>query len=109
MLLLFSAGMMTYGVHEIEEYVVDAWYIWESSITRAWEVFQTPLVITDKYHPLHDKWSIWIWLKAFVGRNSNPNYLEPLMWLLVMGYGMSLLYIPATIWSTPTPTKFQPN
>jgi high-affinity Fe2+/Pb2+ permease len=24
MLLLFSAGMMTYGVHEIEEYVVDA-------------------------------------------------------------------------------------
>jgi high-affinity iron transporter len=105
LLVLFAAGMMTYGVHELEEFAVDNGYLQTSSIIKAWNVFPVQTTIDDHqqyfyqrneekqvyYHHLHDKGSIGTFLKAFFGWNSDPNVLEPIIWILIFGFGMWIL------------------
>jgi high-affinity iron transporter len=105
LLVLFAAWMMTYGVHELEEFAVDNGYLQTSSITKAWNVFPIQTTIDDHqqyfyqrneekqvyYHHLHDKGSIGTFLKAFFGWNSDPNVLEPIIWILIFGFGMWIL------------------
>lgn len=105
LLVFFAAGMMTYGVHELEEFVVEKWIVEEASIVRARTVFPPAQQVEkkDRYtwntekevyiHYLHDKGSVWIFLKSFLWWNSDPNILEPFVWILVLLYGLMLSWL----------------
>ena len=67
LLVFLSAGMIAYGTHEAEEYLVKSDQIEKSSITRVWNILEpTQSIDTGQtiYHPLHDKGSIGIFLKV---------------------------------------------
>ena len=45
----------------------------------------------EKYtHLLHDKGHIGVFLKGFVGYNSNPNWIELFVWILSLAFGLRL-------------------
>jgi high-affinity Fe2+/Pb2+ permease len=70
LLILFAAGMMTYGVHEMEEFAIDNGYLQKSSIIKAWNVFPAQKTVehTTRYsrntekqayiHHLNDKGNV---------------------------------------------------
>ena len=93
LLVFLSAGMVAYGTHEAEEYLVKSDQIEKSSITRVWDILQ-PVQSTDTgqtiYHPLHDKGSIGLFLKGFFGYNSNPNIPEVILWVLALLFGLNM-------------------
>ena len=73
LLVFLSAGMIAYGTHEAEEYLVKSEKIEKSEIYRVWDILEpTQSAETGKiiYHPLHDKGSIGLFLKGFFGYNS---------------------------------------
>lgn len=94
LLVFFAAGMIAYGTHEMEEYLVKTKNVSEEKITRVWDILP-PLIEkpnnttfynfnADKnkyYHMFHDKGNIGSFLKGFFGYNSDPNYLEFTLWL----------------------------
>ena len=88
-----SAGMVAYGTHEAEEYLVKSDQIEKSSITRVWDILE-PVQSIDTgqtiYHPLHDKGSIGIFLKGFFGYSSNPNIPEVILWILALLFGLNM-------------------
>ena len=93
LLVFLSAGMVAYGTHEAEEYLVKSDQIEKSSITRVWDILD-PVQSTDTgqtiYHPLHDKGSIGLFLKGFFGYNSNPNIPEVILWILALLFGLNM-------------------
>ncbi|MFL2723222.1 MAG: FTR1 family protein [Gammaproteobacteria bacterium] len=93
LLVFLSAGMVAYGTHEAEEYLVKSDQIEKSSITRVWDILE-PVQSTDTgqkiYHPLHDKGSIGLFLKGFFGYNSNPNIPEVILWILALLFGLNM-------------------
>ena len=93
LLVFLSAGMVAYGTHEAEEYLVKSDQIEKSSITRVWDILE-PAQSTDTgqtiYHPLHDKGSIGLFLKGFFGYNSNPNIPEVILWILALLFGLNM-------------------
>ena len=93
LLVFLSAGMVAYGTHEAEEYLVKSDQIEKSSITRVWDILE-PAQSTDTgqtiYHPLHDKGSIGLFLKGFFGYNSNPNIPEVILWVLALLFGLNM-------------------
>ena len=93
LLVFLSAGMVAYGTHEAEEYLVKSAQIEKSSITRVWDILE-PVQSTDTgqtiYHPLHDKGSIGLFLKGFFGYNSNPNIPEVILWILALLFGLNM-------------------
>lgn len=93
LLVFLSAGMVAYGTHEAEEYLVKSDQIEKSSITRVWDILE-PIQSTDTgqiiYHPLHDKGSIGLFLKGFFGYNSNPNIPEVILWVLALLFGLNM-------------------
>ena len=109
MLIIFAAWMSTYGVHELEEFAVKQWYIQEANISRVWNILepQTELSTSHnlsywkynessekRYHILHDKGSVGVFLKWFFGYNSDPNILEPIVWLTILLVWFWLIYEP---------------
>lgn len=118
-LVLFAAGMVAYGTHEMEEFVVKGNHLElfglesEAEITRPWNVLVPQKELAEgsseffynfnekkgKYiHVLHDKGSVGVFLKGFFGYNSNPNWIELFVWLLTLGYGLKIwrrFYKPA--------------
>ena len=110
-LVLFAAGMVAYGTHEMEEFVVKGGHLEffgmesKNEITRPWNVL-VPITELEagaselfynfneskgKYvHILHDKGSIGSFLKGFFGYNSNPNWIELFVWLFTLGFGLSI-------------------
>ncbi|MBX3101121.1 MAG: FTR1 family protein [Bacteroidetes bacterium] len=106
-LILLAAGMSAYGTHELEEFLVDQKVI--AKPTRAWEVLKP--VKADElpagetggytckdgkcYHPMHEKGTAGVFFKTFLGWNSDPNYAEPIVWVLVLALGIWL-------WRKPT-------
>lgn len=98
LLILFAAGMVAYGTHEMEEYLVKSGTLEEASISRVWDV-NHPVAETPSnpawysfnegkgkyYHHLHDKGKVGVFLKGFFGWNSDPNWVELLLWLLTLG------------------------
>lgn len=95
-LLLFAGGMIAYGTHEMEEFLVKTNTI-DSQIDRVWNILKptekTPsndLLYSFNeskqkyYHIFHDKGTIGVFLKGFFGYNSNPNYLEFFLWVLTL-------------------------
>ena len=93
LLVFLSSGMVAYGTHEAEEYLVKSDQIEKSSITRVWDILE-PVQSTDTgqtiYHPLHDKGSIGLFLKGFFGYNSNPNIPEVILWVLALLFGLNM-------------------
>ena len=93
LLVFLSAGMIAYGTHEAEEYLVKSEQIEKSDIYRVWDILEpTQSTETGKtiYHPLHDKGSVGLFLKGFFGYNSNPNIPEVILWFLAMLFGLNM-------------------
>ena len=96
LLVFFASGMVAYGTHEAEEYFVKSGKLEKQTINRVWdihqpsqalnsndkEIFYTYNTASEKYyHVLHDKGSVGVFLKGFFGYNSNPNWIEFILWL----------------------------
>ncbi|MFW9850734.1 MAG: FTR1 family protein, partial [Candidatus Thorarchaeota archaeon] len=86
-LILFAAGMVAYGVHELQE--VGLLLIGPSEI---WNI-NPPLLPDGSYPLLHDNGIIGSFLKALFGYNGNPSALEVIAYfsyvLIVSLYYMS--------------------
>ena len=92
LLVFLSAGMIAYGTHEFEEYLVKSEQIEKTEIYRPWNILE-PQTNNDgsmTYHPLHDKGSIGVFLKGFFGYNSNPNIPEVILWICALFFGLNM-------------------
>ena len=112
MLVIFASGMVAYGTHEAEVFLVKGDHLeWvglenKTDIVRVWDILkpQSELNIDDnsslysynlngknKYtHLLHDKGAIGVFLKGFFGYNSNPNWIEFILWFVSLMIGIRL-------------------
>jgi high-affinity iron transporter len=93
LLVFLSAGMIAYGTHEAEEYLVKSGQMEKSEIYRVWNVLEPTEVIPGAgktSHILHDKGTIGVFLKGFFGYNSNPNIIEVILWLLALMFGLNM-------------------
>ena len=93
LLVFLSAGMIAYGTHEAEEYLVKSGQMEKSEIYRVWNVLE-PTEVTpgagETSHILHDKGTIGVFLKGFFGYNSNPNIIEVILWFLALMFGLNM-------------------
>ena len=92
LLVFLSAGMVAYGTHEFEEYLVKSEQIEKYEIYRPWDILK-PETNSDglkAYHPFHDKGSIGVFLKGFFGYNSNPNTPEVILWICALFFGLNM-------------------
>jgi len=121
LLVFLASGMIAYGSHEVESYLVKSDNLHligletKSDIARPWDILQPKdsLEETDnaffysydlkgkqKYtHIMHDSGRVGVFLKGFFGYNSNPNYIELLFWIISLIGGIALwrsFYRPAT-------------
>ena len=123
LLVFFASGMVAYGTHEAEEFLVKGDHLdWvgledkqledgstikaKDQIKRVWNVhipkkalekndnvifYSFNLHGKEKYsHWLHDKGRVGVFLKGFFGYNSNPNWVELILWFLSLIFGLSL-------------------
>lgn len=112
LLVIFAAGMMTYGTHEVEEFLVKGDHLHviglesKQDISRPYSILEpvkelqpsdNPAFYSynlngkEKYtHLLHDKGHVGVFLKGFFGYNSNPNWIELFVWILSLGFGLRL-------------------
>jgi high-affinity iron transporter len=112
LLVVFASGMMTYGTHEIEEFLVKGDHLQvvgletKQDITRPYSILKPKSELSEsdnpafysynlngkeKYtHLLHDKGHIGVFLKGFVGYNSNPNWIELFVWIISLAFGLRL-------------------
>ncbi|MDA9762548.1 FTR1 family iron permease [Gammaproteobacteria bacterium] len=93
LLVFLSAGMIAYGTHEAEEYLVKSGQMEKSEIYRVWNILE-PTEVTSgagkTSHILHDKGTIGVFLKGFFGYNSNPNIIEVVLWVLALMFGLNM-------------------
>lgn len=93
LLIFMAAGMIAYGTHEMEEFFVKMNWLNEESVSRPYDILkpvkelpEPAWLYTQKgekfYHWFHDKGSIGEFLKGFFGYNSNPNWVEFILWVL---------------------------
>jgi high-affinity iron transporter len=70
LLILFAAGLLAHGIHELQE---AGWipYI----IQEVWNLNPEQLA-NNTYHPLHEKGLIGSFLKGLLGYNGNPSLIE---------------------------------
>ena len=123
LLAIFASGMVAYGSHEAEEFLVKGDHLeWvgledktledgtivlaKNQITRVWNVHKPTKTLEEgqnamfysfnlygkeKYsHLLHDKGRVGVFLKGFMGYNSNPNWPEFILWIMSLIFGISL-------------------
>ena len=109
LLVFLASGMIAYGTHEAEEFLIKGDHLeWvgikdKNEITRVWNVHvpKEALLPSDseifytynqgKYtHLFHDKGRVGVFLKGFFGYNSNPNWLELILWFFSMLIGLNL-------------------
>ena len=121
LLVFLASGMIAYGTHEAESYLVKSDNLQliglenKSDIARPWDILKpkNSLEETDNSffysfdlkgkqqytHIMHDSGRIGVFLKGFFGYNSNPNYIELLFWIISLIGGIALwrsFYRPAT-------------
>lgn len=92
LLIFMAAGMIAYGTHEMEEFLVKMQWLNEDTIQRPYDILKPLKELPDSafytqkgekyYHWLHDKGAIGEFLKGFFGYNSNPNWIEFILWLI---------------------------
>ena len=108
LLVFLASGMIAYGTHEVEEYIVKSEIIEDfnsDDIYRPWDILQPKDSLSEsdvafmytydgskeKYvHLFHDKGSVGVFLKGFFGYNSNPNLPELVLWLLSLFFGLRM-------------------
>ncbi len=105
LLVFLASGMVAYGTHEVESYLVKSKQLNKDNISRPWDVLKPKTQLKegdsaffysydDKKkvytHVLHDSGSVGVFLKGFFGYNSNPNYIELVMWIMSLVYGLNL-------------------
>mgnify|MGYP002632769626 CR=1 FL=1 len=112
LLVIFASGMMTYGTHEIEEFFVKGNHLQKigleskQDIARPYNILKPVAELSDSVNPafysynlhgkgkythlLHDKGHIGVFLKGFLGYNSNPNWIELFVWILSLAVGLRL-------------------
>jgi len=108
LLVFLASGMIAYGTHEVEEYIVKSEIIEDfnsDDIYRPWDILQPKDSLSEsdaafmytydgskeKYvHLFHDKGSVGVFLKGFFGYNSNPNLPELGLWLLSLFFGLRM-------------------
>ncbi len=121
LLVFLASGMIAYGTHEAESYLVKSDNLQliglenKSDISRPWDILRPKdsLNETDNSffysydlrgkqqytHIMHDSGRVGVFLKGFFGYNSNPNYIELLFWIISLIGGIALwrsFYRPAT-------------
>lgn len=96
LLILMAAGMVAYGTHEMEEYMEKMHWVEKEQIARPYDILkptseqpQSLFFYTQKgdkyYHWLHEKGAIGEFLKGLFGYNSNPNWIELVLWMVSLG------------------------
>jgi len=105
LLVFFAAGMVAYGTHEAESYLVKSGKIDKNNIVRVWDIHQPKVSLENNenkifysfnesknkyYHILHDKGTVGVFLKGFFGYNSNPNWVELILWILSIMFGIKM-------------------
>ena len=108
LLVFLASGMIAYGTHEVEEYIVKSEMIEDfnsDDIYRPWDILQPKDSLSEsdvafmytydgskeKYvHLFHDKGSVGVFLKGFFGYNSKPNLPELVLWLLSLFFGLRM-------------------
>ena len=123
LLAIFASGMVAYGTHEAEEFLVKGGHLdWvglqdktlkdgtvvlaKNQIGRVWSVHKPSKALDEgqnemfysynlhgkeEYsHLLHDKGRLGVFLKGFMGYNSNPNWPEFILWIISLIFGISL-------------------
>ncbi|MDB4040224.1 FTR1 family protein [Methylophilaceae bacterium] len=112
MLAIFASGMVAFGTHEVEEFMVKGNHLElvglqeEKQITRAWDILkptsELPVAANSNFysyninnknmytHILHDKGRVGVFLKGFIGYNSNPNWPEVFLWALSLFFGIRM-------------------
>ena len=123
LLVLFASGMVAYGTHEAEEFMVKGKHLhWlgledkqlengttlkaKNQIVRVWDVHKPKKILTESdnelfysfnlhgkeqfSHLLHDKGRVGVFLKGFLGYNSNPNWVEFIAWFISLIFGLNL-------------------
>ena len=121
LLVVLASGMIAYGTHEAESYLVKSDNLQligledKSDISRPWDILRPKdsLDETDNSffysydlkgkqqytHIMHDSGRVGVFFKGFFGYNSNPNYIELLFWIISLIGGIALwrsFYRPAT-------------
>ena len=121
LLVFLASGMIAYGTHEAESYLVKSHNLQligledKSDISRPWDILKPKdsLDETDNSffysydlkgkqqytHIMHDSGRVGVFLKGFFGYNSNPNYIELLFWIISLIGGIALwrsFYRPTT-------------
>lgn len=93
LLILMAAGMVAYGTHEMEEFMEKMHWVEKEQIARPYDILkptteqpQSLLFYTQKgdkyYHWLHEKGAVGEFLKGLFGYNSNPNWIELVLWVV---------------------------
>ena len=105
LLVLFASGMVAYGTHEVESYLVKNEIIEKNDIPRVWDIYKPTSSLDNNEnkmfytydaskntynHLLHDKGTLGVFMKGFFGYNSDPNYIELILWLLSMLFGIRM-------------------
>ena len=105
LLVFLASGMIAYGTHEVESYFVKSNQLNKDNISRPWDILKPKTQLEEgdssslySYdgkkkiytHVLHDSGSVGVFLKGFFGYNSNPNYIELVMWIMSLVYGLNL-------------------
>ena len=123
LLAVFASGMVAYGTHEAEEFLVKGNHLeWvgledktledgtillaKNQINRVWNVHKPSKILEEnqnkmfysynlhgkeKYsHLMHDKGRVGVFLKGFMGYNSNPNWPEFILWIMSLIFGIRL-------------------
>jgi len=86
-LILFAAGMIAYGIHELQE----AGLLLIGPI-EVWNI-NPPLLPDGSYPLLHDKGAIGGLAKALFGYNGNPSALEVVAYVAYLAIAFSYLWV----------------
>ena len=108
LLVFLASGMIAYGTHEVEEYIVKSEAIEDfnsDDIYRPWDILQPKDSLSESdvafmytydgskenyVHLFHDKGNVGVFLKGFFGYNSNPNLPELVLWLMSLFFGLRM-------------------
>jgi high-affinity iron transporter len=110
LLVFLASGMIAYGTHEVESYLVKSDNLQivglenKKDIPRPWNILIPKDELSDSdnsilysydlrgkgkfTHVMHDSGSIGAFLKGFFGYNSNPNYVELYAWIVSLIIGL---------------------
>ncbi|MBK7108747.1 MAG: FTR1 family protein [Chitinophagales bacterium] len=108
LLVFFAAGMIAYGTHEMHEYVEAREAIQnpgaEEKENKVYDIFKSKTAEDnpntfwykqdgEKYiHLLHDKGRVGVFFKGLFGYNSDPIWIEVILWFLSLCAGIFFWY-----------------